>query len=127
MSTVEPGDHFQASPPDPPRPTDGLSIIGLGVAATAISPGIVFLIAAYSDPDPEDVAKEARKAIASHWNADPDFKKVKITQIKLDPPVHRVYVGVMEVAIAERVQRFNLRVHFRHHTVDAEWVPIVDP
>jgi hypothetical protein len=104
-----------------------LTALGLGVADAAIAVGVVVLITTYSDPDPEDVAREARKAIASHWNADPDFKKVKITQIKLDPPVHREYTGVMEVAIAERVQRYNLRVHFRHHAIDAQWAPIADP
>jgi hypothetical protein len=95
-----------------------LAVGGLGAAASV---GGVYLIGAYSDPQPDVVAGRVREIILAKWQEDPETKGARIRKVTLGRPTHRTYVGTLEATIDRNQERFDLEVYVRHNTVSVTW------
>lgn len=87
---------------------------GFGLIAIG---GIVFLVAEQSDPDLNEVAKAAQKAMYVH----PEFQGGVIRNLKLQHSEHRVYLGSMEVTFGNEIVHFDLEIQYRHEKVVVQW------
>ena len=69
-------------------------------------------------------ARDARAAILSEWNQDPELKGATIDDITLAYKSGKMYAGFVDATIGGELVRFSLEVSVEDDSLEIAWQPI---